>query len=330
MDRLQLGEYFRDTLVDWFMGKGRRKEKDATSLPSQESKRYLQPELLECCTPEYRLRDIVQLPDGINYNEWLASHCLAFFDHINLIYGTISEFCNTSGCPDMIGPNNRLYLWVDEKGKRCKLPAPQYIDYVMTYTQRTVNDESIFPTKFDKEFPSSFESIVKKIMLLLFRVLAHIYHSHFKEIELLNLHPQTNCIFSHFMLFNDQFMMIDEKETEALADLAVALKLFPPKPNDNPKPDDPNQNPTISPSPKTSDDCSCSSRMPSTPIESGILGDDSTLIDDQQSSHDENISTQCRSISPFINNSNSFIENMAVDDDPPENCPMDAKFLITI
>lgn len=45
---------------------------------------------------------------------------------------------------------SRQYLWIDEKGKRCKVAAPQYIDYVMTFTQKTINDESIFPTKFGK------------------------------------------------------------------------------------------------------------------------------------------------------------------------------------
>lgn len=77
----------------------------------------------------------------------------------------------------------------------------------MTSTQKIVNDESVFPTKFgeltldeeeeedqdsfvltlifrsvhaDKEFPSSFESNVKRIIRLLFHVLAHIYHNHFK------------------------------------------------------------------------------------------------------------------------------------------------------
>lgn len=43
---------------------------------------------------------------------------------------------------------SRVYYWVDEKGKRVKVAAPTYIDYVMTYTQKTVNDETLFPTKF--------------------------------------------------------------------------------------------------------------------------------------------------------------------------------------
>ena len=96
---------------------------------------------------------------------------IGFFEHINLIYGTISEFCTPSSCPDMVGPGpryiffpililntssfhdfffHRQYLWVDEKGKKSRLSAPQYIDYIMTYVQKTINDEATFPTKHGK------------------------------------------------------------------------------------------------------------------------------------------------------------------------------------
>lgn len=44
----------------------------------------------------------------------------------------------------------RIYLWFDEKGKKTRVAAPQYIDYVMTFTQKTISDESIFPTKYGK------------------------------------------------------------------------------------------------------------------------------------------------------------------------------------
>ena len=42
------------------------------------------------------------------------------------------------------------YLWVDEKGKKTRLSAPQYVDLLMTYVQKTINDETIFPTKHGK------------------------------------------------------------------------------------------------------------------------------------------------------------------------------------
>ncbi|KAI3479639.1 hypothetical protein L1887_58300 [Cichorium endivia] len=93
--------------------------------------------------------------------------------------------------------------------------------------QKTLNDESIFPTKADKEFPSSFEVYARKIYRLLFHVLAHIYQSHFNEIVILDLHKHLNCIYVHLILFNQQFNLIEPKELEALNDLSVALKLVP-------------------------------------------------------------------------------------------------------
>ncbi|KAL0268582.1 UNVERIFIED_CONTAM: hypothetical protein PYX00_010460 [Menopon gallinae] len=130
-----------------------------------------------------------------------------------------------SGCPEMNGPGLRTYLWFDEKGKKTRVPAPQYIDYVMTFIQKTVSDEALFPTKYANEFPSSFESLVRKILRLLFHVLAHLYHCHFREVVLLNLHAQLNCVFAHLTLFNHTFQLIEPKETEILQDLVVALKI---------------------------------------------------------------------------------------------------------
>ena len=74
-------------------------------------------------------------------------------------------------------------MWLDDKGKKSKLSAPQYVDYVMTYVQKVVNDETVFPTKHGNEFPANFESVLKKVQKLLFHVVAHIYHSHFREVR---------------------------------------------------------------------------------------------------------------------------------------------------
>lgn len=45
-----------------------------SSAGSDESKQYLEAAILESVTPEYKLREIVICPDGVDYNEWLASH----------------------------------------------------------------------------------------------------------------------------------------------------------------------------------------------------------------------------------------------------------------
>ncbi|XP_071452410.1 MOB kinase activator-like 2 isoform X2 [Hetaerina americana] len=227
-----------DETVTCFCRKARRKEKEVCTAPGpEEPKLYLEEAVLqERKLPDVDLSLLVDLPAGLDYNEWLASHTIAFFDHINLVYGTISEFCTMSGCPDMTGPGLRTYLWFDEKGKKTKVAAPQYIDYVMTFTQKTISDESIFPTKYANDFPSSFESIVKKILRLLFHVTAHLYHCHFREILLLNLHAHLNCVFAHFSLFDERFSLVDPKETEILRDLVLALRLHSSSPPTPPPP----------------------------------------------------------------------------------------------
>ena len=42
----------------------------------------------------------------------------------------------------------RIYQWVDEKGKKLRCGAPQYIEYAMSYTEKALTDEALFPTKY--------------------------------------------------------------------------------------------------------------------------------------------------------------------------------------
>ena len=49
---------------------------------------------------------------------------------------------------------------------------------------------------------------------LLFHVLAHIYHSHFREIVLLQLHAHLNALFAHFVGFSVRFNLLEDKELE--------------------------------------------------------------------------------------------------------------------
>jgi len=207
------------------MGKTRgRRDRDATC---EETKLYLQEPCLERKIPDPDLLSLTEFQEGLDINEWLASHTIGFFEHTNLVYGTVSEFCNLSTCPDMVVPGPRNHLWVDDKGKKSRVSAPQYVDYVMTFVQKTINDESTFPTKHGNEFPTGFDIVVKKIHKLLFHVIAHIYHSHFREVVLLGLHAHLNSLFAHIVEFSFKYHTIEEKETEVLQDLIVALRLVP-------------------------------------------------------------------------------------------------------
>ncbi|XP_030892656.1 MOB kinase activator 2 isoform X2 [Leptonychotes weddellii] len=189
---------------------------------AEEKKMYLEPEYTKSRITDVGFKELVVLPREIDLNEWLASNTTTFFHHVNLQYSTISEFCTGEACQTMAVCNTQYY-WYDERGKKVKCTAPQYVDFVMSSVQKLVTDEDVFPTKYGREFPSSFESLVKKICKYLFHVLAHIYWSHFKETLALELHGHLNTLYVHFILFAREFNLLDSKDTAVMDDLTEVL-----------------------------------------------------------------------------------------------------------
>lgn len=95
------------------------------------------------------LRKVVQLPDGENICDWIAVHVVDFFNRINLIYGTMSEFCTERSCPIMSGGLRYEYRWQDgdEYKKPTKLSALKYMNLLMDWIESLINNEDIFPTR---------------------------------------------------------------------------------------------------------------------------------------------------------------------------------------
>jgi len=95
------------------------------------------------------LRKIVKLPEGEDENEWLAVNMVDFYNHINLLYGSITEFCSPQSCPEMKATDEFEYLWQDsENYKRpTKMPAPTYIEHLMGWVQSNIDNEAVFPSR---------------------------------------------------------------------------------------------------------------------------------------------------------------------------------------
>lgn len=72
-----------------------------------------------------------------------------FFNQINMLYGTITEFCTEETCPVMSAGPKYEYHWADGQTvkKPIKCSAPKYIDYLMTWVQDQLDDEQLFPSK---------------------------------------------------------------------------------------------------------------------------------------------------------------------------------------
>ncbi|CAE6483898.1 unnamed protein product, partial [Rhizoctonia solani] len=108
------------------------------------------------------------------------------------------------------------YEWTDRNRRAIALPAPTYIDYVMTWVQNCLDDETTFPTRSGQEFPpaasSSFAACCKAIFMQLFRVFAHIYHAHFTDLLHLHSEGHFNSLFAHFLVFGQQYRLLELKD----------------------------------------------------------------------------------------------------------------------
>lgn len=109
-----------------------------------------------------------------------------FFNQVNLLYGTLTEFCTPEICPTMTaGPkyvfkiesfffffyclHNQYYLYLNKKkikkiryeyrwadGVQIKKPievsAPKYVEFLMDWIESQLDDESIFPQRLGIPF----------------------------------------------------------------------------------------------------------------------------------------------------------------------------------
>ena len=171
------------------------------------------------------LRNAVKLPPNEDLNDWIAVHVVDFFNRINLIYGTITEFCTEDACPRMSGGPKYEYLWADgvKFKKPTVLPAVQYVSHLMDWIEAQINSEEIFPTKTDVPFPKNFVSICKKILTRLFRVFVHVYIHHFDRLVTIGVEAHVNTCYKHFYFFVTEFDLLPAKEFEPLAELTKRL-----------------------------------------------------------------------------------------------------------
>lgn len=138
---------------------------------------------------------------------------------------SITEFCTPKSCPVMSAGPKYEYLWADGNKikKPIKVSAPEYVDYLMTWVQEILDDESVFPSRVDVPFPRNFMQgpppvlvplieyrgslllhcpVVKNIFKRLFRVYAHIYYSHFQKIGTLSSYEPSRAFGSSVPLFH--------------------------------------------------------------------------------------------------------------------------------
>jgi len=166
------------------------------------------------------------LPKYVDIMEWVAVNIFDFYTNLNEFYGVIAECCTQQSCPTMSAGPTLNYTWINQDRKSVHLPAPTYVDYVMTWVQNLLDDENVFPTKSGQDFPPSFPSTVKHVYRQLLRVFAHIYHSHYPQILHLRSEPHFNSLFAHFLAFGREYELLEVKDVKGSPNAPVGIGLL--------------------------------------------------------------------------------------------------------
>jgi MOB kinase activator 1 len=178
------------------------------------------------------LREAVLLPPGEDLNEWLAVNTVDFYNAISVLYGTLAEYCVDASCPAMCAGPKYEYRWADGVviKKPIKCSAPKYVDYLFEWVEKQVDDPRLFPQRSgnsdgegESTFPEGFQDAVKKIFTRLFRVYAHIYHSHFAKVVQLGAEAHLNTLFKHFVFFTNAFSLVKREELAPLGELVDGI-----------------------------------------------------------------------------------------------------------
>lgn len=143
-------------------------------------------------------------PSYIDNNEWIASNVIGLFENVNNVYEAIYDLCACNS----IQTN---FIHPDERGKRVKQTARQYLDGLLSQCYEFIESDKIFPKKFGDKFPNNYRETVATILRNLLQCIIHLYLSHFEDFIILEFVPHLNSITKHLFLFTSKHGFIEEK-----------------------------------------------------------------------------------------------------------------------
>eukprot|EP01113_Clastostelium_recurvatum_P036354 TRINITY_DN5166_c2_g1_i1.p1 TRINITY_DN5166_c2_g1~~TRINITY_DN5166_c2_g1_i1.p1 ORF type:complete len:311 (+),score=64.98 TRINITY_DN5166_c2_g1_i1:256-1188(+) len=157
-------------------------------------------------------------PHDEQINDWIHENLLELFDATLHIYSTILQSCTAASCPQMSAGPVYTFLWSPSRRvKPAVVSAPAYMENLFKWTKELLDDDKIFP--LDGDYGKEFIPTTSKIFTRLFRVYAHIYHSHFQTIIELGERKNLNTLFKQFYLFVHKHKLVDDKDMAPLKDL---------------------------------------------------------------------------------------------------------------
>ena len=173
----------------------------------------------------------------ITKNKWVATHVLDFFNEISVIYGTISNKCNETDCSCMSAGPKYTYKWADGNvvTTPIRLPAKEYVRLLLEWVDEQISNTDVFTSTLktsvnngngngnsdyeNEEVHPMFEDVVGHIFKRLFRVYAHIYHSHYPYICSLQLDRALNACFGRFVWFIHEYDLVEDRHLKPMKEV---------------------------------------------------------------------------------------------------------------
>ena len=180
-------------------------------------------------------------PKPVTREDWIATHVLDFFNEISIVYGTVAQQCTITTCACMSAGPRYTYKWADGNvvTTPIKLPASEYIRLLLEWVQEQIENTHLFPvspassstsTSSTSSAPPAypqpdFDRTIQHIFKRLFRVYAHVYHSHYPYICSINVDRALNACFARFCWFIHVWELVDARQLAPLKDVMEEIML---------------------------------------------------------------------------------------------------------
>lgn len=165
--------------------------------------------------------DSIRLPPDTPLDDWLAANTVDFYNELVVLMESLLDYCSPDTCTSMCAGPKYQYLWQD--GSQYKsptsVPAHTYITLLFQWVDELFENKSVFPPDPEVPFPKNFKDVVKSIFKRLFRVYAHFYYHHLKDVREAELEANFNTSFRHFYCFVKEFNLISSQELEPLKEI---------------------------------------------------------------------------------------------------------------
>jgi len=177
----------------------------------------------------------VELPEGVEENQWIASKLLALNDEVVNLVNLLLNMCSNVTCPRMTAGKHASYSWADETHPVPQpLSAPEYMRTLAVYAEERLSDRSLLPVD-GSPLPPRFLDFAKTLCKRFFRVYAHAYLSHFQGIRDCGAEGTLNSNYKHFLFFVMEFHLVSSQDMYPLSQLSDRFLSYeaPKKPLEN-------------------------------------------------------------------------------------------------